>query len=51
MNDRYRDKPKELPEWLKKISEMPACKECGVIAGRCLLEVMGMKCKKETRDE
>lgn len=41
-----REKPREPPDWLKKISETPSCKECGVIMGGCLLEVMGKKCKR-----
>lgn len=41
---------RELPEWLKKISDMPACKYCGVIAGSCLVEALGGKCKRDEED-
>lgn len=47
MNDRSKDRKKrETPEWLKKINGMPTCKHCGVIAGSCLEEVLGGKCKR-----
>ena len=42
------DKP---PDWLERISSIPPCKECGVIAGGCLLKAYGEECKREKRDE
>lgn len=52
MSDRLEDRKKrEFPEWLKKISGMPACKHCGVIAGSCLEEVMGRECKRNEEDK
>lgn len=46
-----RKKPSELPDWLKKINSIPPCKKCGVIASKCLLETLGMKCEREEEYE
>lgn len=45
------EEPKELPEWLKVINEMPACKYCGLIAGKCLVETLGGECKRREYDD
>ena len=46
-NKQPRKKKTILPSWLEKLSQMPACKACGVIAGGCLYEDVGKECKRE----
>ena len=35
----------------EKLSQMPACKACGVIAGSCLYEAIGQECKWEEQKD
>lgn len=46
MTRENRPKASVAPEWLIQVNLMPACKECGLIAGKCLLEVCGEECKR-----
>lgn len=42
---------KQKPRWLEKISSTVPCEHCGVIAGSCLYESLGGKCKREEKNE
>lgn len=51
MTRENRPKPSVMPEWLKNINSIPACKECGLIAGKCLLESYGEECKRDKNND
>ena len=42
-----RKKSDKTPNWLERINSIAPCKECGLIAGKCLLESYGKECKRE----
>jgi hypothetical protein len=42
-----RKKSDKTPNWLERINSIAPCKECGLIAGKCLLEAYGKECKRE----
>ena len=46
-----RQKPDELPDWLKKVNSIPPCKKCGIIVGGCLLEALGKECERGEDNE